>query len=64
MWNTLYDLEAAEAHWNELRTEAAHERLARIALKERTAISQPAPLRRLIERLRGERPHDTDPNKN
>lgn len=55
----LYELQAAETHWHELRAEAEHERLVKAALKLRR--EQPARSRfaRYLDALRGRNPDGT-----
>jgi hypothetical protein len=63
MQSSLYDLEAAEAHWIELRAEAEQERQAKAILKQHPERKLSALLARSILALRGRRaPRDPRSN--
>lgn len=61
----LFDLEVAESHWHDLQEEAAHERLAREAIKARKEAGHETLLDRLLNTLKSNRRSTpTDPSLN
>jgi hypothetical protein len=51
----LFDLEVAESHWHDLQEEAAHERLAREAIRARKEAGHETLLDRLLKTLTASR---------
>ncbi|HMQ32215.1 MAG TPA: hypothetical protein PKD53_15905 [Chloroflexaceae bacterium] len=66
MNSILYDLQAADSHWQELKLEAEHERLVKAALKLRRDQAPRSRLARYLDTLtrRGHDGASPDPRKN